>query len=236
MNLVTIIPSTGAVELFDAVRSARPDSDVLVVCDTPEFATRARRLVDGVPREGGDVRVVELPYRVGGAEWAGHRIYAASPHLVNHELVAFLDEDNWYAPEHLPALRALLADGAPAAWSLRRIHARDGAYVCDDTCESLGPYVVGVGGRRLVDTSCWAFRREWLVRAAHVWASAWGADAGFTDAVCGSGLTAPGTGLHSLCYRLGASDRSPKAEFFLEGNRRMNAHAATPQARSQPRT
>lgn len=217
--IVTVIPTTGAPELLQAVESALGTSDVLCVTDTEAGRSRAAAVLGAVASR---VDWLHLPFRVGGGVWGGHRIYAAAPHLVNHELIAFLDEDNWYAPEHLPAVSQMLKS-ADAAWSHRTIHAKDGTFVCDDRCESLGPKA-GVGGRRLVDTSCWAFRTAWLRPYASFWDFSFGADARwsafafdqFADRIAA-------TGLYAVRYRLGSSDRSPTAEFFLDGNRRAAA-------------
>lgn len=239
--LIVIIPTTGALELRQAVESCLPDADVLLVTDSKEGFDRIDDgLLHGIRTD--HCWVLDLPFRVGGGEFAGHRVYAASPHLVNHEFVAFLDEDNWYAPEHLPAMLAALQN-ADAAWSLRKIVNKDGTFVCNDDCESLGPHVRGVGRRRLVDTSCWAFRRAWLEKHSWVWAGGWGRDGAFTDNVhtlssgdpeCYNWRAATnwgrarvvGTGLYSVNYRLGASERSPKAEFFVTGNRMMKGAEA----------
>jgi hypothetical protein len=222
--ILTVIPTTGAPELRQAVESALPSSDVLLVSDTPGGSFKAGGETMGLECAG--LTHLYLPFRVGGGEWAGHRIYAAVPHLVNHEFVAFLDEDNWYAPEHLPAMLDVLHRPAEAAYSYRRIVDKDGSFVCNDECESLGPHDRGIGGRFLVDTSCWAFRRSWLESHAHWWNFGWGADAHFTMKMRNAQQDAAATHLFSVNYRLGSSERSPKAEFFINGNRRMLARGA----------
>lgn len=244
--ILTIIPTTGAPELRQAVESALPASDVLLVTDSDEGEDKTADVMRGLRTPWVDLEAMKrvdlptliylhLPFRVGGGEWAGHRIYAAVPHLVNHEFVSFLDEDNWYEPTHLPAMLKAL-EHADVAWSYRRIHNRDGSYACDDTGESLGPFVKGAGGRLLVDTSCWAFRTEWLRKYCYLWDGAWGQDAAFTGAVrqLADGAAGLGhrptrvaaTGLHSACYRVGASERSPTVAGFLECNEHMRRKAA----------
>lgn len=223
--ILTIIPTSGRPELRQAVESALPASDVLLVTDGPRGEQKCGgALYHGQNTPGyGAIDFLHVPFKVGGGEWAGHRIYAAVPHLVNHEFVAFLDEDNWYEPEHLPAMLDALA-GSDVAWSYRNIVDKAGTFICRDECESLGPHHLGVERRWLVDTSCWAFRTEALRSFCGQWDGGWGQDSRFTEhmkAIASHSMV--GTGLYSLNYRLGGSERSPKAEFFLQGNERMKA-------------
>ena len=36
-----------------------------------------------------------------GKGWYGHRVYAACSFLVNADVICYLDEDNWFEPDHV---------------------------------------------------------------------------------------------------------------------------------------
>jgi len=78
-------------------------------------------------------------------------------YAANSRHVAYLDDDNWYAPDHLATLLAAVA-GKDWAFSLRHF-VEDGTddLLCPDTWESMGPgrgvYAGAQGG--FVDTNCY---------------------------------------------------------------------------------
>lgn len=69
--------------------------------------------------------------------------------------VAYLDDDNWYAPDHLSSLVAAIADHG-WAWSRRRFFdAATGADLGEDRWYSVGPDTGAFAARGgLVDTNC----------------------------------------------------------------------------------
>lgn len=76
--------------------------------------------------------------------------------LANSRYVAYLDDDNWYHPDHLRLMRAAIAD-AEWAYSLRWfVHPQSRRPICRDSWESVGPdhgvYANRFGG--FVDTNC----------------------------------------------------------------------------------
>ena len=80
-------------------------------------------------------------------------------YAANSRYVTYLDDDNWYAPEHLESMRKAISDKA-WAFSLRYFVERDsGELLCPDTWESVGPgrgvYAAAQGG--FVDTNCFFF-------------------------------------------------------------------------------
>jgi hypothetical protein len=77
-------------------------------------------------------------------------------YAANSRYVTYLDDDNWYAPDHLATLLAAVA-GKDWAFALRHlVEARSGELLCPDTWESVGPdrgvYAQAQGG--FVDTNC----------------------------------------------------------------------------------
>jgi hypothetical protein len=90
------------------------------------------------------------PSRFGGA------LKTILSHAANSRFVAYLDDDNWYAPDHLASMRKAI-DGKTWAFALRHfVDSESGEVLCPDTWESLGPglgvHAAGQGG--FVDTNC----------------------------------------------------------------------------------
>jgi hypothetical protein len=105
---------------------------------------------------------------------------------------------------------------------LRKIFDREGKYLCDDNCESLGEWPIAFleGDEHLVDTSCFGFERRFLIEVCGHWHSGWGGDRRFYNLVTKNynvknfGTTM----LHTTRYRLGGNENSPKPDLFLRGN------------------
>lgn len=71
--------------------------------------------------------------------WYGGALRCILSYLANSPYVAYLDDDNWWRPDHLRLLRAAL-DQADWAFSLRWfVHPSSRRAVCVDKWESVGP-------------------------------------------------------------------------------------------------
>jgi glycosyltransferase involved in cell wall biosynthesis len=169
--------------------------------------------------ETGMRKVMCLPENVGGNGWYGHRVYAAMPLMVNADYILFLDEDNWFEPNHVETMiNKIKSKNLMWAYSLRRICNEAGEYICDDDCESLGRCPTFYDSTlNFVDTNCYCFRREFLVTVAHHFYGGWGADRPFYKATS-TALPAFGcTGEATVNYR--APERLH--QMFREGNKVM---------------
>ena len=167
----------------------------------------------------GNVKTITLPENIGGNGWYGHRVYAAMPLMVNADYILFLDEDNWFEPNHVETLlQKIKSKDLMWAHSLRRIVDEAGQYIGDDDCESLGRYPTFYDHTlNFVDTNCYCFKREYLVTVAHAFYGQWGADRQFYKAAA-SALPAFGcTGEATVNYR--APERL--LGLFAEGNAAM---------------
>ena len=120
---VTVItPTIGSPKLKDAMQSVRNQTykcNHLVVIDGPEY-------FDNVMKNAieGNVQFTSAPENTGktGGNFYGHRIYAAYPHLLNSEYILFLDEDNWYEPNHVQSLiETIESKNLDFSYSLRKI-------------------------------------------------------------------------------------------------------------------
>ena len=162
---------------------------------------------------------IVLPENVGGDGWYGHRVYAAMPLMVNADYILFLDEDNWFEPNHIETMvNKIKSKDLMWSYSLRRICNEAGEYACDDDCESLGRHPTFYDHMlNFVDTNCYCFRREFLVTVAHSFYGKWGADRPFYK-FASTNLPSFGcTGEATVNYR------APKRllSMFREGNEAM---------------
>lgn len=224
MSKVTIItPTIGSDKLLDAVESVKSqtyeDIKHLIVIDGPDFFNKVIRLVTG----GNKLQVALSPENTGGSGFYGHRIYAAYPHLLSSDYIFFLDEDNWYQPDHVETLvKTIEEQSLDFAYSLRSIHNPDKSFAVDDNCEALGKWPVYFTNEQtekhyLVDTSSYAFRREFLIQVSQLWHSGWGGDRRFFNLIREQ-TKHNNSGKRTLCYRLDGNPNSVSAEFFQRGN------------------
>ncbi len=230
-TVAVIIPTTGNPRLLKAVDSVLAQSwealSLHVVMDGPEAAERARPLL-GARLEHPSLQVLELPRNVGAGGWNGHRVYASVPFLVDAEFLCFLDEDNWFAPEHVESLMTrVLTQGWDWAWALRRLVDDAGELLLLDDCESLGSWSAWNGDSiHLVDVSCYLLRRDIAMDAAGLWMRRFRDDRFSPDFwLCKHLLQAHprcGTsGQYSVNYRVGGSAQSSNEAFFRSGNAAM---------------
>jgi len=176
----------------------------LSVIDKIEGATKVKKIV--------------LEENVGKG-WYGHRVYAACSFLVNADVICYLDEDNWFEPNHVESLVKVLEEGNDWAYSLRKIYDKDGNFLCNDDCESLGKWPVYFNGEVFhIDTSSFAIRRDIAVRIGHAWYGQWGADRQFFSALKNHFPKFDCSNDYTMCYRLDGNPNSVTQEFFDKGN------------------
>lgn len=230
-SVVVITPTIGSPKLADAVESVQKQTygnlEHLIVVDGADHFSS---VVDNIPfGQDSNIRILPLPHNTGktGGDFYGHRIYAGVPHLVNADYVFFLDEDNWYDPDHVSSLVEVLDRGYDFAHSLRKIYNPDKTYVCDDNCEALGRWPIYFSHndpQYLVDTSSFAFNRKFLEKTCHLWHSGWGGDRRYLYSVLAGKPKWNSNYKHTLCYRLDGNPGSVGADFFIKGNEEQMKH------------
>lgn len=225
--LVTcVIPTTGAAVAVQALRSVLDQThaalELLLVADGPEAAARLPGLCGDALRDP-RVRRIDLPHNTGAGGFNGHRIYGAMGFLAQGEYLALLDEDNWWSPDHLAELVALAREGdLEWAFTLRDLHAQDGAFVARDDSDSLGCWGNALGAdHHVLDTSTMLVRTDLFVAHSPTWYRRYG-DLRSPDVALARALLADHprygwTGRSTLHYRL----RGP-----VDGPRAANARAA----------
>ena len=113
----------------------------------------------------------------------------------------------------------VLNEGNDWAYSLRKIYDKEGNYLCEDNCESLGKWPVYFNDSvHHIDTSSFAVRRNVAVAIGHAWYGQWGADRQFFSNVKKVFPKYDCSNEYSLCYRLDGNENSVTKEFFDKGN------------------
>lgn len=154
-----------------------------------------------------------------GKGWYGHRVYSACSFLVNADVICYLDEDNWYEACHVEKLVNKIQSGYDWAYSLRKIYNKDGEFLCEDNCESLGKWPVYFNEQVFhIDTSSFAVKCDVATRIGHAWYGQWGADRQFFTNLKTHFPNYACTNAHTLCYRLDGNPNSVTKEFFDQGN------------------
>ncbi len=230
-----ITPTIGTAFVRQAIESVQQQRYPLVrhfiVADGPECHDRVAEMVPTDPRH--PIHVLPLPLNVGGGGFCGHRVYGAMPFLVPSRFVAFLDEDNWFADDHLETLmHAITSRGLAWAYSLRTIVSLEGEVITTDDCESLGEWPTWNNPDvHLVDVNCYVVRRDLAIAMSSLWHRRFRAEEGPDFALCRRLVAeqprCATNGRYSLQYRVGRSPMSVRAEFFLRGNREMERKYGT---------
>jgi len=229
-SAVVIIPTTGNPRTVQAIKSVYAQSyknvRPLIVLDGMKFFAEFALNVNAPMGRSIEDDLLLLKDNTGGNGFYGHRVYAGVSQLVNEDYVLFLDQDNWYDEDHVESMIEELQEEnknpiPQFAYSLRKIVAEDGTFLFNDNCESLGHWPVYGSNHYHIDTSAYAFRRDFLIKVSHLWHTGYGGDRQFLSYMR-QGLL-PGqyatNRKYSLNYRLDGNAGSASPLFFEQGNR-----------------
>ena len=218
MKVAVVTPTIGAKTLSECIQSVDAQTyenlTHYLFLDGREHESKIWHQLEGATK----VKTVRLEENVGQG-WYGHRVYAACSFLVNADVICYLDEDNWIEPNHVEKLVQVLNEGNDWAYSLRKIYDKEGNYLCEDNCESLGKWPVYFNDSvHHIDTSSFAVRRDVAVAIGHAWYGQWGADRQFFSNVKKVFPKYDCSNEYSLCYRLDGNENSVTQDFFQKGN------------------
>ena len=223
MSAVVILPTTGAPEVRTAIESVLNQTyptKLYLVCDGDQFKGKVKTIADEYLGNL-NFKVCYLPDNVGANGFYGHRVYAAFSHLVNEEYVLFLDQDCWFDKNHVSeCVVKIKQKNLDWSYSLRKIMDKDGNYICNDDCESLGQWLAWTKVNH-IDTNSYCIRRDVLIRLASVWHGGWGQDRVFLQAISTHFKKWECTKQYTVNYRLDGNQGSVTKEFFDEGNKKM---------------
>lgn len=220
MTATVIITTTGTPELkkcIESVLNQTYKTQVYLVIDGPEISQNVFGVIDKSIVD--QINFSVLPINVGAGGFYGHRIYAAFTHLVNTDYILYLDGDCWFDPEHVQQCVDIIENNdLDWSYSLRKIVSKDGNFVCNDDCESLGiwnPYTQ----YNFVDTNCYCIKTSVASSVSSAWNGGWGQDRIFFNTLFHWFKKVDCTGNYTVNYRLGGNDGSVKSEFFIYGNK-----------------
>ncbi len=207
---ITVITSTiGRAELRQCIESVLsqkyPFVSHFVFVNGPQYHDASREILSDYP----EVTAFYLPEETGdyGMGPSMADVFVAASFLTRADWVFFLDDDNFFDPNHVESLMSLAMNhDLKWAYSLRRIVAQDGSPICDDDWCSLGywPDLGSQGASQLVDNSCYAVSLPFAKRYALAWtARPSSADRCFFLTLHESGARYGCTGLSTTNYRIG---------------------------------
>ena len=219
MKVAVVTPTIASEHLAKCIDSVDKQTyeDIVhyIFIDGCQYEPKAREILVGSPK----TRMIELEENIGKG-WYGHRVYAASSFLVNADVICYLDEDNFFEPCHIEKMVRKLQEGYDWVYSLRKVVNKDGEFLCEDNCESLGKWPVYFNPEVFhIDTSCFAIRRDIAVHIGHAWYGQWGADRQFFNALKKYFPKYECTNQYTTNYRLDGNENSVSEEFFIEGNK-----------------
>lgn len=239
LPLITVItPTTGNIHLNQAIQSVAEQrySHIQHLIMVDGQSSEAMEILSRY-RHYSHLDIVQLPYNIGARRLdiggrnalLGHPSYGIGVFLAKGDWICFLDEDNWFTPDHIANFVSILQQQNDAnfwAYALRNVVTQTGDFICQDNCESLGAWL-SVGGYHLVDTNCYFLPRHLALQFGQAFYHP------FMDRLLCQGLLQQSakiccTGEYTVNYRLGNRTNSVKAEFFLQGNNAMASRYAFP--------
>lgn len=223
MTATVIIPTTGAPELRKALESVltqKYDTQCYVVCDGEQHEGKVKVITDEF-RGNSNLKITTLPINVGANGFYGHRVYAAFTHLINTNYVLYLDQDCWYEPNHVQScVERIEKDNLEWVYSLRLITDKQGNYICEDNCESLGKWQT-YHGLNHIDTNNYCIPTKIAIRLASAWHGGWGQDRVWFQTLSSYFKNFECTGEYTVNYRVDGNAGSVNADFFKNGNKIM---------------
>jgi len=224
MSATVIIPTTGVPELRKALESVliqTYDTQCYVVCDGEQYEGKVK-VITGEFRDNPNLKITSLPINVGANGFYGHRVYAAFTHLINTNYVLYLDQDCWYEPNHVQScVERIEKDNLEWVYSLRLITDKQGNYICEDNCESLGKWQT-YHGTNHIDTNNYCIPTKIAIKLANAWHGGWGQDRVWFQALASYFKNFDCTGEYTVNYRVDGNAGSVNADFFKNGNKIMN--------------
>ena len=223
MSATVIIPTTGSPELNDAIDSVLKqtyETKCYVVADGVQAHSKTRLITDNFLNRKNMERCF-LPLNVGANGFYGHRVYAAFTHLIDTDYVLYLDQDCWFDHNHVQScIETIEKNDLDWSYSLRKVCDKDGEYICNDDCESLGKWQTFQGTNH-IDTNCYCLKTSVAIKLAQVWHGGWGQDRVFLSVLSQHFKKFDCTGEYTVNYKVGGNTGSVNSEFFLVGNEMM---------------
>ncbi|OOH91074.1 glycosyltransferase [Pasteurellaceae bacterium 15-036681] len=221
---VAVITSTiGRSHLERAIQSVQQQNypcKHYVFVDGEQYFATAKAILDKYPH----IIPIYLPMNTGAGGWTNSSINAIAPFLVKEDIMCYLDDDNWYEPNHIESgVATLLASNADYAYSLRYCYMPELNKSCPDVNESIANYnssmpnpfvyTISFGGKQItmtttqnkinhIDTNCFFVKRDIAVDTASNWVKTKQNDTYVFEKFLEIGLVGCCTGQFSVQYLL----------------------------------
>ena len=201
----------------------------VLVIDGNEYKEKVNNILLNCSYNKNNLHVIQLPEGCGKDRYNGHLIYTGFSFIYKTKYTCFLDNDNWFLPNHLDSLYTLCeSKNLHWSYSFRQIYDYNLNYICDDNCESLGPlHPVWYNNTKfLIDTNCYFIKNNVLKECIHCFAKQTRnpkitePDELLVQYLCKFHKFYPSK-LHTVGYMTDNHDNSVKTEFFLNGNKHM---------------
>lgn len=217
-----IIPTTGEETVFKAIESClnqtyKNTKTVLVIDGDQFFQKIAGFLIKKNLDKNPNVLIYTMRENTGSNGQNGHRIYSAFSFLSNADYIFYLDQDCWFDDNHVEScVSKLEKENLDWCHSLRKIVSKEGDYICNDDCESLGAYTP-IFDYNLCDTSTYCIKREVAMLVSPYFVGGWGHDRRYFKILSENFKKFDCSGEYTLNYRLGG-DNNLTGEFWKTHN------------------
>lgn len=241
LSVAVITPSIGRKTLINTIECVKKQTypcKHYIFVDGPQYHQQVQEMVKDYP----DVVVSYLGMNTGAKGLCNSVVNAIAPFTVTEDVICYADDDNWISEDHVETLiNALTRFDAEYAYNLRYFVNEKCEIICADHIDSIGfwkidslSYNVNINieqesytlslnsniGRKahLVDTNCYAIKRDTARKLALSWMSTGdGNDIAVTRTLISSNMVGVNTGKHTVYYLADINKRELMAKsFFVE--------------------
>lgn len=137
---VAIVTSTiGRQELVRTIESVKNQNypcKHYIFVDGEQFQHKVEELT----KSYSDLIITYLPMNTGANGWVNSSINAIAPYLIKEDIICYLDDDNWYEPNHIESIIQTFQEHPDAdfIYSMRNFFHVNNSFICEDNMESLG--------------------------------------------------------------------------------------------------
>ncbi len=162
-------------------------------------------------------------YGVPNGEYGPCGVYAAAPYLVSQDIMLYINDDDFWEPEHIETLIKFMYDNdLDWAHSMRNICSKDKQFICQDNCEALGAFSTCIGADDfLIECSGFAIKKSVMMKSANVWMYPHICDRLLAKHLITNYPNFGSPGKFTHWFRLGGNEKSASSEFFMQGNSKM---------------
>jgi glycosyltransferase involved in cell wall biosynthesis len=176
-KVTVLTATTGREDLIRCIKSVAKQThqniEHIVIVDGPEAQSRVLKIYHNLRLSNDQYKLqfVFLPKSIGKDRWNGHRIYPSGTFMADGDYVCFLDDDNYFQPDHVESLvHVIEKQFRDWSYSFRTLFDANNNRLGNDDCESLGqwPSVCGPTDY-FIDVNCFMLPIKMAVEIAPTW-------------------------------------------------------------------